>query len=76
MVYGRYLSDTAPGYSIALDECGGHIHDSFDYHYHAQVLNVSVPAALSTGIQKGSYTAYIPGNHPLIQYPLMILINS
>jgi hypothetical protein len=60
-VYGRYLSTSAPGYSVALDDCGGHVHDSYGYHYHAQVLNITSSAALN-GIQKGStYTAYIPG---------------
>ena len=61
MVYGRYLSTSASGYSVALDDCGGHAHDSYGYHYHAQVLNITSSAALN-GIQKGStYTAYIPG---------------
>lgn len=31
--YGRYLSTAAPGYSTALDDCGGHLHDSYPYHY-------------------------------------------
>ena len=53
MVYGRYLSTSAPGYSVALDDCGGHVHDSYGYHYHAQVLNITSSAALN-GIQKGS----------------------
>jgi len=34
---GRYLNSTAPGYSTALDDCGGHTHDSNGFHYHAQV---------------------------------------
>jgi hypothetical protein len=36
-IYGRYLSTSAPGYSTALDNCGGHTHDSYAYHYHTQV---------------------------------------
>jgi len=72
MVYGRYLSDTAPGYSIALDECGGHIHDSFDYHYHSQVINITGNTKLpgqTTPIT--SYFAYLPG-----PYKCNICINN
>ena len=36
-VYGRYLSESAPGYDVALDDCGGHYHEPEGYHYHAQV---------------------------------------
>ncbi len=36
-IYGRYLSEAAPGYAAGLDACGGHAHDSLPYHYHAQV---------------------------------------
>ena len=25
-IFGRHLSSNAPGYSVALDECGGHVH--------------------------------------------------
>ena len=45
-IYGRYLDDTAPGYSVALDDCGGHIHSpdtsNLGYHYHAQVFSQTV----------------------------------
>jgi hypothetical protein len=62
MLYGRYLSTSAIGYSVALDDCGGHDHDSYGYHYHSQVLTINVTNSSPTGLQKGStYTAYIPG---------------
>ena len=43
-IYGRYLYDTNLGYSVALDVCGGHIHNdasgvAMEYHYHAQTLS-------------------------------------
>ncbi len=36
-IYGRHLSTNAPGYNVALDDCGGHDHGTYGYHYHAQV---------------------------------------
>ena len=64
-IYGRYLSASAPGYSVALDDCGGHSHDNYGYHYHAQVLTLKVPGSGGPnpmGLSPGSnYTAYIPG---------------
>lgn len=60
-LYGRYLNDTADGYSIALDDCGGHSHGTYGYHYHSQVLTVQATGS-NTGLSNGqSYTAYIPG---------------
>ncbi len=53
-IFGRYLSPNAPGYAVALDDCGGHTHDSYGYHYHSQVVEV-------TAAQIGTYTAYIAG---------------
>ena len=29
------------GYSVALDEYGGHDHDDYGYHYHAHAEDVS-----------------------------------
>jgi len=53
-IYGRRLSASAPGSSIPLDDCGGHTHDTFGYHYHSQVKSM-------TGGTVGNYTAYIAG---------------
>ncbi len=36
-IYGRYLYTTSVGYTVALDDCGGHIHDGYEYHYHTMV---------------------------------------
>lgn len=36
-IYGRHLSTGAPGYEVALDDCGGHAHGDYAYHYHTQV---------------------------------------
>lgn len=53
LIYGRYLSSSAPGYAAPLlDACGGHVHDveSFDehgfnlkttYHYHTQMIDAT-----------------------------------
>jgi len=57
-IYGRYLSETAPGYSTALDICGGHSHDSYSYHYHTQVVyTTTADSSRKTNIPAG--TAYI-----------------
>jgi hypothetical protein len=52
-IFGRYLNSTSDGYSISLDICGGHIHDSYGYHYHAQVISIKVPST-SNGLTSGS----------------------
>lgn len=66
-VYGRHLNETNIGYTVDLDDCGGHKHGTGKfsvYHYHAQVkelstLSQSIFAKLtSTGT---SYYAPIPG---------------
>lgn len=41
-IYGRHLSTSNEGYSTALDDCGGHVHTTYTYHYHAQVLTSTV----------------------------------
>ncbi len=70
LLYGRYLSAAADGYSVALDICGGHNHSSYGYHYHTQVLHMNVSssqAAPSYGITLGlNITAYIPGVYQCI----------
>lgn len=74
-IFGRHLSSSAPGYSVALDECGGHVHsgigDSYitdnTYHYHAFLLNNTVtnPMVKYTTNNRASgtfsYTAYTQG---------------
>lgn len=39
-IYGRHLYTTTEGYDTTLDSCGGHVHGSYAYHYHPQVLSV------------------------------------
>jgi hypothetical protein len=64
-IYGRYLDDTAPGYTVILDDCGGHIHspdtNNYGYHYHAQVISQTVTQTANGLIAGQTYTAYIPG---------------
>lgn len=60
-LYGRYLSESAEGYSIALDDCGGHSHGTYGYHYHSQVLTMTATKD-GKGLTIGqNYTAYIAG---------------
>eukprot|EP00743_Colponemidia_sp_Colp-15_P007064 GILK01007622.1.p1 GENE.GILK01007622.1~~GILK01007622.1.p1 ORF type:complete len:406 (-),score=30.97 GILK01007622.1:187-1383(-) len=53
-VYGRYTTASQPGVNVALDNCGGHDHDSYGYHYHASVETDHT-------YNSNSYTAYFPG---------------
>jgi uncharacterized repeat protein (TIGR02543 family) len=41
-IYGKYESNytSMDGYSVALDEYGGHDHDDYGYHYHAHAQDV------------------------------------
>ena len=59
------MDDSAPGYSIALDDCGGHTHlpdiENLGYHYHSQVLTQTVTTT-SMGLKAGqTYRAFIFG---------------
>jgi hypothetical protein len=36
--YGRHIDEKNLGYDVPLDGCGGHQHDDYDYHYHAQII--------------------------------------
>ena len=42
-IYGKYETSysSMDGYSVALDEYGGHDHDDYGYHYHAHAEDVS-----------------------------------
>lgn len=64
-IYGRYLDDTAPGYSIGLDDCGGHVHspdtNNYGYHYHTQVISQTVTTSGNGLVAGQTYSAFIPG---------------
>ena len=63
-IFGRHLSSSAPGASVALDDCGGHVHSGIgdayitdgSYHYHAFVSNIS-----SLNYAPYVYSAYLHG---------------
>lgn len=60
-IYGRYLSTTAPGFGT-LDACGGHKHDSYEYHYHAQVKPGAANQQNKAGASVGTeFPAFPPG---------------
>lgn len=37
-VYGRYTDTTQEGRDVPLDDCGGHTHTTFVYHYHPNLV--------------------------------------
>ena len=65
-IFGRYLDAGAPGGSLALDDCGGHVHTGIGdayladgvYHYHAFVSNIT-----SMNYAAYAYVAYLYGPH-------------
>ena len=58
-IFGRYLDTTAPGQSVPLDDCGGHIHTGVpDYHYHAQLLDASTPGGPLVAYVAGPYNCW------------------
>ncbi|KAG2449608.1 hypothetical protein HYH02_005141 [Chlamydomonas schloesseri] len=61
-LFGRYTSSGQPGFSVALDACGGHTHDSMPYHYHSQVLSQTTSGGVLKDVAAGqTYTAYPAG---------------
>ena len=52
-IYGRHLSASAVGASVALDACGGHSHDCFGYHYHHQTVQGTTDGNGAPGIAAG-----------------------
>jgi len=60
-IYGRYLSTTSEGYST-LDDCGGHSHGTYGYHYHSQVISALTSSAAASGVTKNkAYAVFPPG---------------
>ncbi len=68
-ILGRYLSENAPGYNVTLDDCGGHVHGTYSYHYHAQVISAVTDADVAKNsmtnqpvVSSGTvYAAFSPG---------------
>jgi len=57
-VFGRYLSDSAPGKTVVLDNCGGHTHDEWGYHYHSWVADATSPQGSYTAFNYGPYNCW------------------
>ena len=56
-IYGRHLSTNNLGHSTSLDDCGGHIHGTYAYHYHTQVLNAVSDGGSVVGTGVGYYAS-------------------
>jgi hypothetical protein len=57
ILYGRYTANTQDGQEEDLDDCGGHAHLGFAYHYHPSVQEdmTSVEAGTTLGENFTSY---------------------
>lgn len=41
------------GAAVDLDDCGGHTHDAYGYHYHSQLVSMQD--------SQGAFTSYVSG---------------
>lgn len=61
-IYGRHLDYQAEGWpSNALDQCGGHSHGTYGYHYHTQVISAVTDSGASNGVAGVAYPSFSPG---------------
>ena len=54
-----FLLFSFPGAGIDVDDCGGHSHDAYGYHYHSQLVSMIH--------DNKQYTSYISGTLPHVQ---------
>ena len=61
-IYGRHINVNNLGFTVPLDECGGHAHGNLDYHYHTQVVNTVTDSMAQPAIGSGvAYALFPPG---------------
>jgi len=75
LIYGRHLAGDAEGYCTVLDNFVGHIHSGYAYHYHTQVLQLTVttaanvPSAVGTSYMATTVGPYMCWKADLNQQP-------
>ena len=75
-IYGRHLSTSNVGYSTALDDCGGHTHGSYAYHYHTQILNATTDNGVVPNQAKGQpYYASTVGVYKCFKGDISLITN-
>jgi hypothetical protein len=67
-IYGRHLSISAPGYNVALDECGGHSHTGMGDPYIADGTYHVRPILLACASLLTHTTLLFP--HPIVPFVL------
>jgi hypothetical protein len=61
-IYGRHIKTSNQGYSVPLDDCGGHSHDSLEYHYHPQAIDGYTDSRSAESPNEVlKYTVFTPG---------------
>ena len=79
--FGRHVSTENLGYNVPLDDCGGHTHDGMEYHYHAQILQVTTDGGVystpqTTTDNKGiSYVATTTGPWQCLKGDISVIPN-
>ena len=68
-IYGRYIEEfqNMNGYSLELDNFGGHNHDGYGYHYHSNSTNISTSNGTQYNLSKIGPNAW-KGNINKIPY--------
>ena len=75
-IHGRYIASTNLGYTTRLDDCGGHAHDSYAYHYHTQVINAVTGAGALPGAPTGlTYPATTVGPYKCLKGDISFITN-
>jgi len=58
-IFGRYTQAGQEGQSTVLDTCGGHMHTTYEYHYHPELEAATTSTLDGTSVSGTiSYTAY------------------
>ena len=75
-IYGRHVSTQNYGFYIDLDDCGGHQHGSYAYHYHAQVLTALTDSGAVQGQAAGQpYYASTTGPYQCLKGDISKITN-
>ena len=75
-IYGRHVSTENYGSSLVLDDCGGHSHGIYGYHYHAQVLTAYTDSGAVEGQAAGQpYYASTTGPYQCLKGDISKITN-
>ena len=56
LIYGRHIDALQEGIDVDLDSCGGHVHTTYLYHYHATITSGRTTNSLDGVSGSGPFT--------------------